>query len=182
MARGGAPCHDFPMQRARLTFSQTLALAPASKLFQVLVVGGLSLAATEACSSASSVGDDSGAPADAAVRDATDGSALDTGATEDVTTRGDVAPQDARGSDSGSDSASTEDGMTDSSIPFDARVDFPNEAGFCAHGCALVSPGERVDRNFDPVHAESNGASVTDIARASASCEGGVGNRACDGG
>jgi hypothetical protein len=99
----------------------TIVLGSASKLFRVLVVGGLSLATSEACSSAPSSGDDDGGAADAAR-----GSSSDTGPTEDVRTH-----------EGASDSASVKDAMTASCIPFDARWDFPDEAGFCAHGlCA----------------------------------------------
>jgi hypothetical protein len=103
----------------------------ASKLFQVLVVGGLSLAA--GCSSAPTSGGDAGAAEDATGQDATKKSPSDSGAAgDDATKRKDVATHD-----DASDSAPSNDVSDDSCIPWDARVDFPNEAGFCMHGlCA----------------------------------------------
>jgi hypothetical protein len=140
MARPEALCHDLPMQRTRLTISKALVQGSTSKLFQVLVVGGLSLAATEGCSSAPAGGNDSSAAEDAMGPGAPDGSPSDAGTADDVATKGDGASQGdvAMHDASAGDSATTEGAMTDDAcIPFDARVDFPNEAGFCAHGlCA----------------------------------------------
>jgi hypothetical protein len=90
----------------------------ASKLFRVLVVGGLSMAGAAACSSSTS---GSGLPGDvdASTEDAKGEAAKDVATPEDV-----------------SDSAPIPDVVTDSCIPYDALVDGP-DGGFCAHGvCA----------------------------------------------
>jgi hypothetical protein len=102
----------------------------AAKLFRVLVVGGLSLAAAEGCSSTpGGGGEDGGSTDDAAGQEAASGSPSDTGAPDDVMTQGEVETHP--------DSAPADDAMEDSCTPFDARVDFPNEAGICPHGlCA----------------------------------------------
>jgi hypothetical protein len=90
----------------------------ASKLFRVLVLGGLSMAGSAACSSSSPSGDN------------------DAAATEDA--RSDAGKDGATHKDmsDSSDSAPIPDVMTDSCTPYDARWDGP-DGGFCAHGvCA----------------------------------------------
>jgi hypothetical protein len=90
----------------------------ASKLFRVLVVGGLSMASTAACSSSSPPGD-----ADAA-------------ATGDAKGAMDDAAKDVESQEDASDSAPIPDVVTDSCVPYDGRWDGP-DGGFCAHGvCA----------------------------------------------
>jgi hypothetical protein len=90
--------------------------SPASKLFRILVVGGLSMAATAGCSSSTPSGDgDASATGDAAKDSSSSHS-------EDVATHNDSAP--------------IMDGTTDSCIPYDGRWDGP-DGGICAHGvCA----------------------------------------------
>jgi hypothetical protein len=91
----------------------------ASKLFRVLVVGGLSMASTAACSSSTS---GSGLPGD-----------VDASTSEDA--KGEAA-KDVATQEEASDSAPIPDVAVDSCIPYDALVDGP-DGGFCAHGvCA----------------------------------------------
>jgi hypothetical protein len=93
----------------------------ASKLFRVLVVGGLSMAGTAACSSPGPSGDN-----DAAVtEDANEAKDAEGDAAQDVATQEDA-----------SDSAPIPDVVTDSCVPYDGRWDGP-DGGICAHGvCA----------------------------------------------
>jgi hypothetical protein len=90
----------------------------ASKLFRVLVVGGLSMASTVACSSSSPPSDKDAAATDDARSDAA----------EDVATQKEASDL--------SDSAPMPDVRTDSCFPYDGLWDGP-DGGFCAHGvCA----------------------------------------------
>lgn len=93
----------------------------ASKLFRVLVVGGLSMAGATACSSAAPPGDGDAA----ATEDAKEAKESQGDAAKDVATQ-----------EEASDSAPTPDVATDSCVPYDGRWDGP-DGGFCAHGvCA----------------------------------------------
>jgi hypothetical protein len=96
----------------------------ASKLFRVLVVGGLSMAGTAACSSSAPPGDDDAA----ATEDSKPANEAKDAKGEAAT---DVATQEAA-----SDSAPIPDVTTDTCVPYDGRWDGP-DGGFCAHGvCA----------------------------------------------